>query len=32
MKQFMKEGRSLLDWFMESVGHMVEKVRDGFRR
>ena len=32
MKQFMKDGRSLLDWFMESVGQAVEKVRDGFGR
>lgn len=32
MKQFMKDGRSLLDWFVESVGQAVEKIRDGFRR
>ena len=32
MKQFMKDGRSLLDWFMESVGQAFEKVRDSFRR
>lgn len=32
MKQFMKDGRSLLDWFMESVGQAVEKVRSGFIR
>ena len=32
MKQFMKDGRNLLDWFMESVGQAVEKVRSGFIR
>jgi len=32
MRQFMKDGRSLLDWFMESVGQPIEKVRDNLRR
>lgn len=32
MKQFVVDGRNLLERFKESVGQMVEKVRDGFRR
>lgn len=32
MKQFMKDGRSLLDWFMESVRQVVEKVSNSFGR
>ena len=32
MKQFVVDGRNLLEWFMESTGQVVEKVRDGFRR
>ena len=32
MKQFMVDGRNLLDRFLESIGQVVEKVRDGFRR
>ena len=31
MKQFMVDGRNLLDRFLESIGQVVEKVRDGFR-
>ena len=26
MKQFVVDGRSLLEWFLESIGQMVEKV------
>lgn len=32
MKQFVVDGRNLLERFLESIGHVVEKVRDGFRR
>ena len=32
MKQFVVDGRNLLERFMESIGHVVEKVRSGFRR
>ena len=32
MKQFVVDGRNLLEQFMESIGQVVEKVRDGFRR
>lgn len=32
MKQFVLDGRNLLERFLESVGQVVEKVRDGFRR
>lgn len=32
MKQFVMDGRNLLEQFLESVGQVVEKVRDGFRR
>lgn len=32
MKQFVVDGRNLLERFLESIGQMVEKVRDGFRR
>lgn len=32
MKQFVVDGRNLLERFLESVGQVVEKVRDSFRR
>ena len=32
MKQFVLDGRNLLERFLESVGQVVEKVRAGFRR
>ena len=32
MKQFVVDGRNLLERFLESIGQMVEKVRSGFRR
>lgn len=32
MKQFVMYGRNLLERFLESIGQVVEKVRDGFRR
>lgn len=32
IKQFVVDGRNLLERFWESVGQVVEKVRDGFRR
>ena len=32
MKQFMMDGRNLLERFLESIGQVVEKVRDSFRR
>lgn len=32
MKQFVLDGRNLLERFLESVGQVVEKVRDGFSR
>lgn len=32
MKQFVVDGRNLLERFLESIGQMVEKVRGGFRR
>lgn len=32
MKQFVVDGRNLLERFLESVGHVVEKVRGGLRR
>lgn len=32
MKQFVLDGRNLLERFMESVGQVVEKVRDGIVR
>ena len=32
MKQFVVDGRNLLERFLESIGQMVEKVRDNFRR
>ena len=32
MKQFVVDGRNLLERFMESIGQVVEKVRDSFRR
>ena len=32
MKQFVMDGRNLLEKFLESIGQVVEKVRAGFRR
>lgn len=32
MKQFVVDGRNLLEKFLESIGQVVEKVRAGFRR
>lgn len=32
MKQFVVDGRNLLERFLESIGQVVEKFRDGFRR
>lgn len=32
MKQFVVDGRNLLERFLESIGQVVEKVRNGFRR
>lgn len=32
MKQFVVDGKNLLERFMESIGQMVEKVRDWLRR
>lgn len=32
MKQFVVEGKNLLERFLESIGQVVEKVRDSFRR
>ena len=32
MKQFVMDGRNLLERFLESVGQVVEKVRSGIRR
>lgn len=32
MKQYVVDGRNLLERFLESIGQVVEKVRDGFRR
>ena len=32
MKQFVMDGRNLLERFLESIGQVVEKVRSGFRR
>ncbi len=32
MEQFVVDGRNLLEMFLESVGQVVEKVRDCFRR
>lgn len=32
MKQFVVDGRNLLERFLESVGQVVEKVRNGLRR
>lgn len=32
MKQFVVDGRNLLERFMESIGHVVEKVRSGLNR
>ena len=31
MKQFVVDGRNLLERFLESIGQMVEKVRDGMK-
>lgn len=32
MKQFVVDGRNLLERFLESIGQVVEKVRDSFKR
>ena len=32
MKQFVVDGRNLLERFLESIGQVVEKVRCGFIR
>ncbi len=32
MKQLVIDGRNLLERFLESIGQMVEKVRDSLRR
>lgn len=32
MKQFVVDGRNLLEKFLESIGQVFEKVRAGFRR
>ena len=32
MKQFVMDGRNLLERFLESIGQVVEKVRDDFSR
>ena len=32
MKQFVVDGRNLLERFLESIGLVVEKARSGFRR
>lgn len=32
MKQFVMDGRNLLEKFLESIGQVVEKVRSGIRR
>lgn len=32
IKQFVVDGRNMLERFLESIGQVVEKVRDGFRR
>lgn len=32
MKQFVVDGKNLLERFLESIGQVVEKVRDSFRR
>lgn len=32
MKQFVVDGKDLLERFLESVGQVVEKIRDGVRR
>lgn len=32
MKQFVVDGRNLLERFLESIGQVVEKARNGFRR
>ena len=32
MKQFVLDGRNLMERFLESIGQVVEKVREGFRR
>lgn len=32
MKQFVVDGKNLLEKFLESIGQVVEKVREGFRR
>lgn len=32
MKQFVLDGRNLMERFLESIGQVVEKVRDGLKR
>lgn len=32
MKQFVVDGRNLLEKFLESIGQVVEKVRSGLKR
>lgn len=32
VKQFVVDGRNLLERFLESIGHVVDKVRSGIRR
>lgn len=32
MKQFVVDGRNLLERFLESIGQVVEKVRKEFKR
>lgn len=32
MKQFVVDGRNLLERFLESIGQAIEKVREDFRR
>lgn len=32
MKQFVVDGRNLLERFLESIGQVIEKVREDFRR
>lgn len=32
MKQFVVDGRNLLEKFLKSIGQVVERVREGFRR
>lgn len=32
MKRFVVDGRNLLEWFLESIGQVVERVRSGMKR